>query len=248
VILEYVKHFDPKTTEEITWAPAPAIESLAREIAKVPGTTLFAIGMGPNQFFNNDNKDRTQFLLAALTGNIGKLAGNIGSYAGNYRVAMFNGVPQYIFENPFDIELDPAKPARPKAYWRAESAHTTIMKITPQDGQDHDHRQNPHADADQVALVRQRQFDLGQRQVALQHGGQRAAENRDDRGARMVVVDLLRMGGCGFRGGQLGGAEISRYASSQTVPDGFTRTWSDPSTRGDISVWRWWNNSPSDRR
>jgi nitrate reductase alpha subunit len=123
VIIEYVKHFDPKTTEEITWAPAPAIESLAREIAKVPGTTLFAIGMGPNQFFNNDNKDRTQFLLAALTGNIGKLAGNIGSYAGNYRVAMFNGVPQYIFENPFDIELDPAKPARPKPYWRAESAH-----------------------------------------------------------------------------------------------------------------------------
>ena len=123
VILEYAKHFDPKTTEEITWAPAPAIESLAREIAKVPGTTLFAVGMGPNQFFNNDNKDRTQFLLAALTGNIGKLAGNIGSYAGNYRVAMFNGVPQYINENPFDIELDGAKPARPRQYWRPESAH-----------------------------------------------------------------------------------------------------------------------------
>ncbi|MBI2231751.1 MAG: molybdopterin-dependent oxidoreductase [Deltaproteobacteria bacterium] len=123
VIAEYAKHFDPKTTEEITWAPAAAVESLAREIAKVPGTTLFAIGMGPNQFFNNDNKDRTQFLLAALTGNIGKLTGNIGSYAGNYRVAMFNGVPQYINENPFDIELDGAKPARPKQYWRPESAH-----------------------------------------------------------------------------------------------------------------------------
>ncbi len=123
VILEYVKHFDPKTTEEITWAPAEAVEGLAREIAKVPGTTLFAIGMGPNQFFNNDNKDRTQFLLAALTGNIGKLTGNIGSYAGNYRVAMFNGVPQYINENPFDLELDGAKPARPKQFWRPESAH-----------------------------------------------------------------------------------------------------------------------------
>ena len=123
VILEYVKHFDPKTTEEITWAPADAVESLAAEIAKTPGTTLFAIGMGPNQFFNNDNKDRTQFLLAALTGNIGKLAGNIGSYAGNYRVAMFNGVPQYINENPFDLELDGSKPARPKQFWKPESAH-----------------------------------------------------------------------------------------------------------------------------
>ncbi len=37
-----------------------------------PGTTLFAVGMGPNQFFNNDNKDRDIFLLAALTGNVGK--------------------------------------------------------------------------------------------------------------------------------------------------------------------------------
>ena len=49
--------------------------------------------------------------------------GNVGSYAGNYRVALFNGSPQYINENPFDIELDPSKPARPKQYWKAESAH-----------------------------------------------------------------------------------------------------------------------------
>jgi nitrate reductase alpha subunit len=79
--------------------------------------------MGPNQFFNNDNKHRTQFLLAALTGNVGPIAANVGSYAGNYRVAPFNGVPQYIVENPFDIGLDPDQPARPKAYFRAESAH-----------------------------------------------------------------------------------------------------------------------------
>ncbi|MBM4061297.1 MAG: molybdopterin oxidoreductase [Planctomycetes bacterium] len=120
---EYVAHFDPKTTEELTWAPAAAIESLARRFAESPGTTLFAVGMGPNQFFNNDNKDRSIFLLAALTGNVGRIGGNVGSYAGNYRVAMFNGAPQYINENPFDIELDPAKPARPRQYWKAESAH-----------------------------------------------------------------------------------------------------------------------------
>ncbi|HEY6004835.1 MAG TPA: molybdopterin-dependent oxidoreductase [Anaeromyxobacter sp.] len=123
VVKEYLAHFDPKTTEEITWAPAASVEALARHIAKAPGTTLFAIGMGPNQFFNNDNKDRATFLLAALTGNVGRVGGNVGSYAGNYRTALFNGVPQYINENPFDLELDPAKPARPKQYWRAESAH-----------------------------------------------------------------------------------------------------------------------------
>jgi nitrate reductase / nitrite oxidoreductase, alpha subunit len=123
LVKEYAAHFDPKTTEELTWAPAAAVESLARLFAKEPGTTLFAIGMGPNQFFNNDNKDRDIFLLAALTGNVGKIAGNVGSYAGNYRVSLFNGAPQYINEDPFNIELDETKPAKVKQYWRAESAH-----------------------------------------------------------------------------------------------------------------------------
>lgn len=123
LVKEYADHFDPKTTEEITWAPAAAVEQLARDFARQPGTTLFALGMGPNQFFNSDNKDRDVFLLAALTGNVGKVGGNVGSYAGNYRTALFNGCPQYINENPFDVELDPAKPSRPRQYWRAESAH-----------------------------------------------------------------------------------------------------------------------------
>ena len=123
VIKEYIDHFDPETVEDLTWAPAKAVEQLAREIAAEPGTTLFGVGMGPNQFFNNDNKDRAVLLLAALTGNVGRITGNVGSYAGNYRVALFNGFPQWIGENPFDIELDPDKPARPKQYWRAESAH-----------------------------------------------------------------------------------------------------------------------------
>ncbi|MBI3680770.1 MAG: molybdopterin-dependent oxidoreductase [Acidobacteria bacterium] len=123
LVKEYAAHFDPKTTEEITWAPAAAVEALARQLAKDPGTTLFAVGMGPNQFFNNDNKDRDIFLLAALTGNVGRIGGNVGSYAGNYRVALFNGSPQWINENPFDIELDPSKMARPRQYWKAESAH-----------------------------------------------------------------------------------------------------------------------------
>ena len=123
LVQEYASHFDPKTVEELTWAPAQAVESLARDIAKTPGSTLFAVGMGPNQFFNNDNKDRDIFLLAALTGNVGRLGGNVGSFAGNYRVALFNGCPQYINENPFDIELDAGKPARPRQCWKAESAH-----------------------------------------------------------------------------------------------------------------------------
>ncbi len=123
LVSEYAAHFDPKTTSELTWAPEGAIVELARHFAKAPGTTLFAIGMGPNQFFNNDNKDRDLLLLAALTGNLGKMTGNVGSYAGNYRTALLNGCPQYINESPFDLELDPGKPTRPKQHWVAESAH-----------------------------------------------------------------------------------------------------------------------------
>jgi nitrate reductase alpha subunit len=124
LVKQYVRdNFSPAAAEEITWAPKEAIERLAREVAAAAGQTLIAVGMGPNQFFNNDLKDRTQFLMAALTANIGQLSGNIGSYAGNYRIALFNGLPQYMMENPFDIELDPAKPSRAKQYWRPESAH-----------------------------------------------------------------------------------------------------------------------------
>jgi nitrate reductase alpha subunit len=124
LVRQYVlDNFSPETTEQMTWAPRAAVERLAREVADNRGQTLIAVGMGPNQFFNNDLKDRTQFLLAALTGNIGRIGGNIGSYAGNYRIALFNGLPQYMNENPFDIELDPARPSRVRQYWRPESAH-----------------------------------------------------------------------------------------------------------------------------
>jgi len=126
LIREYLrKNLDLTTASEITWAPREAIEDLAREIARNRGKTLLVTGMGPNHFFNADLKDRAIFLLAALTGNVGRLGGNVGSYAGNYRGALFHGVLQWTAEDPFHPELDPQKPARVKlpSYYRMESAH-----------------------------------------------------------------------------------------------------------------------------
>lgn len=113
----------PEQISAVTWVPVDAIEELAADIAANPAGTLFVEGMGPNHFFNNDNKDRTIILVAALTNNIGHYGGTVGSYAGNYRLATFSGIGQWIYEDPFDITLDPDRPAKVNKRLKAESAH-----------------------------------------------------------------------------------------------------------------------------
>lgn len=115
--------YTPEQVEKLTWAPADAIRSLARQIAANPEKTLFCMGMGPNQFFNNDLKDRAVFLVGALTRNVGFQGGNVGSYAGNYRWSFMSGIVNYIAEDPFNIQLDPAGAAKVKRYWKPESVH-----------------------------------------------------------------------------------------------------------------------------
>ncbi|MAG14227.1 MAG: molybdopterin oxidoreductase [Spirochaetales bacterium] len=115
--------YDPDTVSKITWAPKEAIISLARQIAENRGQTLIAAGMGPNQFFNGDLKDRAMLLVCALTRNIGTHSGNVGSYAGNYRASYYDGIGQYINEDPFNIQLDESKAATLKGYFKFESAH-----------------------------------------------------------------------------------------------------------------------------
>ncbi len=124
LLVEYLdKNMTPAQVEAITGAPAKAITSLAELIAKNPEKTLFANGMGPNQFFNADLKDRAIFLVAALTRNLGFPGGNIGSYAGNYRAALFGGIPSFALEDPFNIQLDPAGKPNIKKYVHYESLH-----------------------------------------------------------------------------------------------------------------------------
>ena len=115
--------FDLQTTAEVCNVPPEAVRSLARQIAENKGSTLLAAGMGPNHYFNNDLFGRSQFLVAALTDNIGHIGGNVGSFAGNYRGSLFQAVPQWILEDPFNIETDLSKPANVKKYYKAESAH-----------------------------------------------------------------------------------------------------------------------------
>lgn len=115
--------YSPEQVEKLTWAPAEAIRRLARLAAKHPEKALFVMGMGPNQFFNADQKDRAVFLVAALTRNVGFMGGNVGSYAGNYRTAFFAGMPLYIAEDPFNIQEDPEGEITVRSYYGGESAH-----------------------------------------------------------------------------------------------------------------------------
>ncbi len=117
------ENFSPEQASKICWAPKEAIISLARDIAARPEGTLFACGMGSNQYFNADLKDRAVLFVAAMTRNLGYPGGNVGSYAGNYKTALMNGVGVYIAEDPFHIELDPNKQAHKKYYNVYESAH-----------------------------------------------------------------------------------------------------------------------------
>ncbi len=117
------ENLTPKQVQEITGAPAAAIEALAAQIAQNPEKTTIATGMGPNQFFNSDLKDRAILLVAALTRNLGFPGGNVGSYAGNYRAALFGGLPLFTVEDPFAIQLDPKGKVATKKYLHYESLH-----------------------------------------------------------------------------------------------------------------------------
>lgn len=124
LVTEYLEqNFDEQTVSQITWLPIEGLRSLAHDLAAAKGKTLFAMGMGPNQYFNSDLKDRATFLLAALTENVGKIGGNIGSFSGNYRASFFSGLGQFIQEDPFHITLDASEPAKVKGYYKTESVH-----------------------------------------------------------------------------------------------------------------------------
>ncbi|MDZ5812089.1 molybdopterin-dependent oxidoreductase [Halorubrum sp. AD140] len=115
--------WDLESTAEVTGTNPEAVANLAEDFADNRERTLLLTGMGPNQYFNGDLKDRAAFLVASLTRNVGTHSGNIGSYAGNYRASMLNGLPHYHQEDPFDPELDPEADSRVDGRITMESMH-----------------------------------------------------------------------------------------------------------------------------
>ncbi len=133
---ELTKEYDPETAQSITGCPRDMIEQLAKDFATI-GPAQIHTGEGTNHYFHCDMKDRANFLVLSLTGNIGKSGGNPGHWAGNYKGCVFPGAGVVIYEDPFNQNLDPnAKPSeiKKKQYlWCEEPAYwgygENILKV-----------------------------------------------------------------------------------------------------------------------
>ncbi len=203
LLKEYLdESFDLQTTSEVCRVPTRRRSRASRGSSRAnKGKALLAAGMGPNHYFNNDLFGRVHFLVAALTDNIGHIGGNVGSYAGNYRGSLFQAMPQWILENPFDIEPDLTKPARVKKYYKAESAHywnygerplrAFKTGTTPQ-GESITGK-TPHADADEADLVRQLELAARQREVVVRRRQEHAAAAGRGLLQRVALDELVRV-------------------------------------------------------
>ena len=79
------RDYTPAKAQNISDVPAETIERLARLTATVKPAHII-LGGSAHQYHHGDLKGRALTLLAALTGNIGKLGGGISDYIGQYKV------------------------------------------------------------------------------------------------------------------------------------------------------------------
>lgn len=103
---ELTEHYSPDAVAGMTGVPAELIGRFAQDLAASKATAMIC-GMGMNMYLHNDLINRAYLLVAALTANVGIPGGNVGSYAGNYKSPVFNGLPAYVAEDPFNQSLDP---------------------------------------------------------------------------------------------------------------------------------------------
>ena len=146
---EHLADYDLATVVEITGAPRDLVERLIEDIATIRPCS-FQVGEGVNHYFHATLHNRAVYLVAMLTGNIGRPGAGVSTWAGNYKGGIFQaaawfgpGVGGYINEDPFSPLLDTTA-----SYSAATSRHTVhgeetsywgygdrpLIVDTPQDG------------------------------------------------------------------------------------------------------------------
>lgn len=108
----HVKDYDVQTVSEISGAEPAMIERLAKDLATIKPAAIH-FGEGVNHYFHATLHNRACFMLASLTGNMGKHGTGVFAWAGNYKGAMFQagpwagpGVGAFIGEDPFKPVLN----------------------------------------------------------------------------------------------------------------------------------------------
>ncbi|MBM2841006.1 MAG: nrxA, partial [Bacteroidetes bacterium] len=120
---ELCAEYDLKTTHEITGSPEELIVRLARDLGGIKPAAVHT-GEGVNHYFHCDITTRGTFLWMALTGNIGKPGSGVGHWAGNYKFCVFDGLPKFSAEDPFNMNLDPnshGSEVKSKKYYKPEN-------------------------------------------------------------------------------------------------------------------------------
>lgn len=120
---ELCAEYPPETVEEICGTPKELIVRLARDLGAIKPAAVHT-GEGVNHYFHCDITTRGTFLWMALTGNIGKPGSGVGHWAGNYKFSVFDGLPAFNGEDPFNLNLDPAadgQAVKSRKYYKAEN-------------------------------------------------------------------------------------------------------------------------------
>lgn len=113
---EHLADYDLATVAEITGAPRELIERLVDDVATIKPAS-FQVGEGVNHYFHATLHNRAVYLVAMLTGNIGRPGAGVSTWAGNYKGGIFQaaswfgpGVGGYVAEDPFNPLLDADAP------------------------------------------------------------------------------------------------------------------------------------------
>ncbi len=109
---EHLADYDLETVSEITGAPPELLERLLEDVATIRPMSIH-VGEGVNHYFHATLHNRATYLVAMLTGEIGKPGSGVSTWAGNYKGGIFHGatwfgpgVGGYVNEDPFRPVMD----------------------------------------------------------------------------------------------------------------------------------------------
>jgi nitrate reductase alpha subunit len=105
---DHLADYDIDTVADITGVAPEVITRFVEDVATIKPCS-FHVGEGINHYFHGTLHNRAVYLVAMLTGNIGRPGAGVSTWAGNYKGGIFHGAPWhgpgvggYVNEDPFN--------------------------------------------------------------------------------------------------------------------------------------------------